>query len=188
MLINLVAALRVLPKHRRHIDISENDKDTILTRILNAARQIDIKRRINAGSLQQAQNIYSALAKRKHELRNHLRQGTPGEPGEDADVDGVITQHQPPTQEVGGDQAAVVETELMNALTKQSSALLERPYVEKKGRNDFLVMKPDIKDPFVTVIPNAIYYNIEKKCVNWLDDCSLQGIRNQLLRKVKSPF
>ncbi|XP_047523903.1 uncharacterized protein LOC125062200 [Pieris napi] len=86
------------------------------------------------------------------------------------------------------DLEGLIENELKNALALKSSALNDRPVLQKRGRNDFLVMKPDVVDPFVTVVPNNIYYNIEKKCVNWLDDCNLQGIRSRLLQKVKSPF
>lgn len=86
------------------------------------------------------------------------------------------------------DFEGLIENELKNALSLKSSALNDRPVVQKRGKNDFLVMKPDVLDPYVTVVPNNIYYNIEKKCVNWLDDCTVQGIRARLLQKVKSPF
>lgn len=82
----------------------------------------------------------------------------------------------------------LVENELLNALSKKASALLDRPYVQKKGRNDFLVIHPEVSDPFVTIIPNDIYYNSEKKCVNWLDDCNRKGLRERLLQKVNSPY
>lgn len=85
-------------------------------------------------------------------------------------------------------EAKLIESELKNALAHKKSALFDKPFVEHHGRNDFLVIQPEHKDPFVTVIPNAIYYNIEKRCVNWLDDCNLQGIRARLLRGVKSPY
>lgn len=81
----------------------------------------------------------------------------------------------------------LVETELKLALTHKKSALFDRPYVEKHGKNDYLVLRPEVVDPFVTVVPNHMYYNIEKKCVNWLDDCSLRGIRARLLRGANSP-
>ncbi|PZC75933.1 hypothetical protein B5X24_HaOG205326 [Helicoverpa armigera] len=80
------------------------------------------------------------------------------------------------------EHADLVEKELTVALADKQSALFDRPYVEKKGKNDFLVLRPDVIDPFVTVVPNHMYYNIEKTCVNWLDDCSLNGIRQRLLR------
>ncbi|RVE51051.1 hypothetical protein evm_004342 [Chilo suppressalis] len=86
------------------------------------------------------------------------------------------------------EQAVIVEKELLDTYNKETSALLHRPYVEKKGYNDFLVMKPHLHDPYVTVVPNAIFYDIEKKCVNWLDDCSLRGIRAKLLHKVNWPY
>ncbi|XP_048005944.1 uncharacterized protein LOC125241476 [Leguminivora glycinivorella] len=65
------------------------------------------------------------------------------------------------------------------------SELLGKPYVETKGRNDYLVIQSHSLDPFVTVIPNSIYYDVEKKCVNWLDACSLKGIREHLLQRVQ---
>ncbi|CAH2103370.1 unnamed protein product [Euphydryas editha] len=90
--------------------------------------------------------------------------------------------------EVQDEFEGLVENELLNALSKKSSALLDRPYVQKKGRNDFLVIRPDMTDPFVTIVPNDIYYNSEKKCVNWLDDCNQKGLRERLLQKVNSPY
>ncbi|KAJ8737486.1 hypothetical protein PYW08_000081 [Mythimna loreyi] len=80
------------------------------------------------------------------------------------------------------EHAFLVEHELKTALSNKKSALHDRPYIEKQGRNDFLVMQPEVIDPFVTIVPNQVYYDIEKKCVNWLDDCSLKGIRERLLR------
>ncbi|XP_022833109.1 uncharacterized protein LOC111361016 [Spodoptera litura] len=80
------------------------------------------------------------------------------------------------------DHAQLVEQELKGALSHKKSALYDRPFVEKRGKNDYLVMRPEVVDPFVTVVPNQMYYNIEKTCVNWLDDCSLNGIRDRLLR------
>ncbi|CAH0716601.1 unnamed protein product, partial [Brenthis ino] len=82
----------------------------------------------------------------------------------------------------------LVENELLNALSKKAAAVLDRPFLQKKGRNDFLVIKPNLKDPFVTIVPNDIYYNAEKKCVNWLDDCNRKGLRERLLQKVNSPY
>lgn len=82
--------------------------------------------------------------------------------------------------------AELVEAELKYALEKKSSALYDRPVVEQMGRNDFLVINPGDVDPFVTVIPNDIYYNHEKTCVNWLEDCSYQGMRARLWQKLKS--
>ncbi|KAJ8737312.1 hypothetical protein PYW07_000583 [Mythimna separata] len=82
--------------------------------------------------------------------------------------------------DAAGDHAYLVEKELK--LANANSALHDRPYIEKLGRNDFLVMQPEAVDPFVTVIPNQVYYDIEKKCVNWLADCSLKGIRERLLK------
>ncbi|CAG4942574.1 unnamed protein product [Colias eurytheme] len=86
------------------------------------------------------------------------------------------------------DLEGLIENELKNALALKSSALMDRPVVQKRGKNDFLVMKARVSDPFVTVVPNDIYYNIEKKCVNWLDDCNAKGIKAKLLQKIKSPF
>lgn len=90
--------------------------------------------------------------------------------------------------EVQDELDGLVENELLNALSQKASALLDRPYVQKKGRNDFLVIRPDMTDPFVTIVPNDIYYNSEKKCVNWLDDCNQKGLRERLLQKVNYPY
>lgn len=84
--------------------------------------------------------------------------------------------------------ASLVEKELLRTLDKRSSATLSKPFVQKKGRNDFLVIQSDPSDPFVTVVPNDIYYNVEKKCVNWLDDCNQKGLRGRLLQKVHGPY
>ncbi|KAI8430581.1 hypothetical protein MSG28_000803 [Choristoneura fumiferana] len=89
----------------------------------------------------------------------------------------------------GEDLAQILREENeLKGIGSESSVLLERPYIQHKGKHDFLVMESDHVDPFVTVVPNNIYYNVEKPCVNWLDSCSLQGIRAHLLQKVRSPF
>lgn len=85
-------------------------------------------------------------------------------------------------------QDKLTEEELKNSFKSKKSALHDHPYLETKGKSDFLVLRPDVEDPSVTVIPNSIYINIEKKCVNWLDDCSLKGIKARLLRGVRSPY
>lgn len=113
------------------------------------------RRSINPVSLDKAKNLYK-LMKKKEEPKKILR-----------------------AQEAHQD---LVEKELKMALTVKKSALHDRPYIEKKGKNDFLVIHPEVIDPFVTVVPNHIYYNIEKSCVNWLDDCSLIGLRERLLK------
>lgn len=84
--------------------------------------------------------------------------------------------------------SGLVEKELQSTVQKKTSALLDKATVEKRGRNDFLVFETGVEDPFVTIIPNNIYYNIEKKCANWLDDCSLKGIRDRLLQRDNSPY
>ncbi|XP_061720567.1 uncharacterized protein LOC133527532 [Cydia pomonella] len=81
----------------------------------------------------------------------------------------------------------VEEQELTKVARSSASELLGKPYVETRGRNDYLVIQSNNVDPFVTVIPNSIYYDIEKKCVNWLDACSLKGIRAHLLQRVQDP-
>lgn len=86
------------------------------------------------------------------------------------------------------DEASLIEKELVAALAHKKSALLDKPFIESNGRNDYLVLHPAYRDPFVTVIPNMIYYNIEKGCVNWLDDCNLHGMKARLLRQVQSPY
>lgn len=82
---------------------------------------------------------------------------------------------------------AVLESEIKNAISTNNTALYNRPYIEHHGLNDFIVMRPGSTDMFATVIPNSIYYNIEKKCVNWLDNCNLNGLRKELLNKIGSP-
>ncbi|CAH2036040.1 unnamed protein product, partial [Iphiclides podalirius] len=91
----------------------------------------------------------------------------------------------PPTKD---SMANVVEKELKFAMGMKSSALLDKPYVMKTGDKEFLVLHPGAADPFVTVIPNDIYYNVEKTCVNWLEDCSAQGVRSRLLERIRSPY
>ncbi|KAI5636999.1 hypothetical protein NE865_10299 [Phthorimaea operculella] len=96
---------------------------------------------------------------------------------------------QPEELREGNDERnELVINELQNSPSMKSSVLLRDAWVQKRGRNDFLVLAEEAKDPFVTVIPNNIYYNIEKKCVNWMDDCSMQGVRMKLLQKVNSPY
>lgn len=164
---------------RRLEDNISRGQDSSLRHLMNIiiSSQKD-GRRLNAESLSAARGMYKKITKNmsKSQIKKWLRQNVAGNEG-----------LQNPDITVGEEQASVVEEELKTALNQQKSALYDRPYVEKMGRNDFLVMKPDVMDPFVTVIPNAIYYNIEKKCVNWLDDCSLKGIRARLLRGVHSP-
>lgn len=96
--------------------------------------------------------------------------------------------HRPEVESAKSKHAEIVEKELQAVISRQYSALKDNPYVEKKGQNDFLVLQAEEGDPFVTIIPNNIYYPVEKKCVNWLDDCSIQGIRARLLEKVMSPY
>lgn len=96
--------------------------------------------------------------------------------------------HNASVTEMQDEMEVLVENELLNALSKKASALLDRPYLQKKGRNDFLVIHPELNDPFVTIVPNDMYYNSEKKCVNWLDDCNRKGLRERLLQKVNSPY
>ncbi|XP_063547004.1 uncharacterized protein LOC134754616 [Cydia strobilella] len=81
----------------------------------------------------------------------------------------------------------VEEQELGKLVRSSASELLGKPYVETRGRNDYLVIQSNNMDPFVTVVPNSIYYDVEKKCVNWLDACSLKGIRAHLLQRVQDP-
>lgn len=131
-------------------------------------------RRVNPISLAKAKDYYAALKKtvragpNKNAMKKILRQ-------DEADVEDVK-------------RGVLVENELKNSLDHKKSALYDRPYVEHQGKNDYLVMREDIFDSFVTVVPNHIYYNAEKKCVNWLDDCSLGGIRARLLRGAMSPY
>lgn len=77
--------------------------------------------------------------------------------------------------------------ELRNVLADPLTGLLQNPWIEKQGHNDFLVMKPDIPE-FNKVIPNDIFYEIEKKCVNWLDGCSINDMAQRLLHKMKYPW
>lgn len=135
-------------------------------------------RRLNAESLAKARGKYKKLTKNmsRDQIKNWLREKA--QTASEGAGKEISVRHE---------QAMLVEEELKSAVNDHKSALNDRPYIEKLGRNDFLVMNPDVIDSFVTVVPNAIYYNIEKKCVNWLDDCSLKGIRARLLRGVQSP-
>ncbi|XP_047040965.1 uncharacterized protein LOC124645223 [Helicoverpa zea] len=102
-------------------------------------------RAINPVSLARARDYYES----QHQEKSALRTGN---------------DEQKTSQD---EHADLVEKELTVALADKQSALFDRPYVEKKGKNDFLVLRPDVVDPFVTVVPNHMYYNIEKTCVNW---------------------
>lgn len=88
---------------------------------------------------------------------------------------------------INSDDKHIIETEISDALSQNSSAINQRPYIEQLGLNDFIVMRPAAEDKFVTIIPNNIYYGIQKKCVNWLDNCSQKGIQDRLLRQISSP-
>ncbi|KAG6443183.1 hypothetical protein O3G_MSEX002699 [Manduca sexta] len=178
-MLKIAQTIRVMPYHIRAIERKIIDDASMreLTRFLNDPEVFKVARRsINSDKLAKARELYRILKKTvyreddKPVLRQAIYKKTTKKPQ-------VVDEH-----------ASIVETELKNALTHKKSALYDRPYVEKAGRNDFLVIRPDVVDPYVTVIPNAIYYNIEKKCVNWLDDCSLKGIRARLLRGVQSPY
>lgn len=81
----------------------------------------------------------------------------------------------------------VMDAEMKEIFSHNTTGLDLKPYLETKGHNDYIVLHHDQADPFVTVIPNDIYYNIEKKCVNWLDNCNAKGLREQLMMKVLSP-
>lgn len=173
----MVQPLRVLQSsYRREAQSNENQK--LLRRILEnlAGTKLyltsDTRREISPDEMSKSRNIYEAIAKNNAKRAKELLRivGVPG----------LIPEHHNFTK--------VVETELQSVVHKKSAALLDRPVIEKSGNNDFLVFEASRDDPFVTVIPNNIYYNVEKKCVNWLDDCSLKGIRAKLLQKEHFPF
>lgn len=85
------------------------------------------------------------------------------------------------------DAAQVAVDELTTALRDGPTELLTNPWVEKQGLNDFLVMKA-FENDFSKVIPNDIFYQIEKKCVNWLDKCSINGLSARLLKQLHYPW
>lgn len=180
-ILEVVQPLRVLqPSQRRQAQ--SNDNRQILRRILEnlagtklyLTNDISAKRRhITTEEMGRSRNIYEAIAKNKQALRQ-----------------GKIVPSMSVTDNIAENHhyAKLVENELKATIHKKSSALLDRPTMEKKGNNDFLVFQPKTQDMYVTVIPNNIYYNIEKKCVNWLDECSLKGIQEKLLQRDHSPF
>lgn len=126
--------------------------------------------------MSKARNIYEAIARNKEDqekfINKNIRLTNKGQSsiGRNYEFSGLV------------------EKELQSTVLKQTSALMDKPTVEKRGRNDFLVFQSGLADPYATVIPNNIYYNIEKKCANWLDDCSLMGIRERLLQRERSPY
>lgn len=153
--------------------IHNNENRNILRRTLeNLARTklyltSSARRDISPIEMSKSRNIYEAIARNRKD-------------------DMPLAKHE--TQPMNPHFAGLIEQELQMTSQKKSSALLEKATVQKRGRNDFLVFESSDDDPFVTVIPNNIYYSIEKSCVNWLDDCSLKGIRERLLQKEYSPF
>lgn len=133
-----------------------------IDKILDFLNSLSTRRAVDPKKLSMARQIYKRLKK------SHLRQ-----------------ESSPPDEYI--EQAKQAETELKSTLVQTKPAILERPFIEESGKNDFLVMGLDDADKHVTIIPNHIYYNVEKKCVNWMDDCSLKGIRQRLLRGVQWP-
>lgn len=125
--------------------------------------------------MSQSRNIYEAIDKNKeNEARQRAEEISNGPTKNSKTKDDELSK--------------LVEEELKLAVFQESSALLDKATIEKMGRNDFLVLENGNHDRFVTVIPNDIYYNIEKICANWLDDCNLKGIRDRLLQRENSPF
>lgn len=152
------------------------ENGVIISKIVRLLLNADPARRnINLASLKRARGLYDIIAQDMKDKKK--KQLLSAEPAEKEERPGIINK-----------DAIIAEAELKDSLAQKNSALLDRPIVEHKGKDDFLVMRPDIVDPFVTVIPNAMYINIEKKCVNWLDDCSLRGIRARLLKGMQSPY
>lgn len=143
-----------LNKFKRSDDSSALSK--VVRYIVEAKLNSNNRRSLNADKISKAKKLFNYL-KSKSESRPVMRQ-------------------------TSDDHAEITEKELKNTLSQKKSMLHDRPYIEKKGENDFLVLRPAVVDPFVTVVPNHIYYNIEKTCVNWLDDCSMTGLRERLLR------
>lgn len=174
----------VLSKRTKVKDSDENDLDQeslwqILRAIISRAKEnIPFNGRRHDRDNAQVRYFYKTLSNAVdvEDFKDWLRHESTGQR-----VEGL---HGRPRDEL----ASLVEKELLHTLEKRSSAKLSKPFVQKKGRNDFLVIQSDPSDPFVTVVPNDIYYNVEKKCVNWLDDCNQKGIRDRLLQKVQGPF
>lgn len=165
-MISTVQPLRVLNEKKL-----SNEQELDLRSLLNTLIGITSGRRNNHQTIKDARGLYKRITKdmSKDQIKKWLRE-------QPMRFGSAKTETQLRTA-----QATVVEKELASALNEHHSALMDQPFVEQQGKNDFLVMKKNKADPFVTVVPNAIYYNIEKKCVNWLDDCSLRGIRARLL-------
>lgn len=181
MLFDPSQSLRELLRYRRRQpeDIhfkqkSENPLRKVLQSLANTKLLLtDERRMFSPSDIAKAKKMVSMLTQKMSngQLKKLLR-------------DSIIAP-QEVVEGTGPEFQIVVEKELEASISKLKSALLDTSYVEKKGQNDFLVLATDVTH--VPYIPNNIYYNIEKKCVNWMDDCSLQGIRSKLLQKVKSP-
>lgn len=179
-ILEAVQPLRVLHSSYRR-QLQNNENRNILRRVLENLASTKLyltsnaRKYISPAEMSKSRNIYEAIARnraavvkvRPKKSRMAQNRGTIGH-----------------NKEFSG----LVEQELLSTVQKQTSALLDKPHLEKKGRNDYLVFNPGVEDPYVTIIPNNIYYNIEKKCANWLDDCSLKGIRERLLQRENSPF
>ncbi|XP_026315485.1 uncharacterized protein LOC113226898 [Hyposmocoma kahamanoa] len=167
------------PSYKRQIHNNENRN--ILRRILENLASTKLyltnnaRRYISPYEMSQSRNIYEAIAKNKE---NEAKQRA-------VEISTDPTKNPKPNDD---EFSKLVEKELKVTIVKESSALLDKATIEKMGRNDFLVLETGNEDPFVTVIPNNIYYNIEKICANWLDDCNLKGIRDRLLHRENSPF
>lgn len=164
----------------QEISETSRNQDSTLRSLINLLSTHSNGRRLNAESIAKAKEMYKSITKNmsKKQIKKWLRQEVGAVENKATDPEDIVANE---------DQVALVERELTSALYDKKSALYDRPYLEKMGENDFLVINDDLTDQYVTVIPNAIYYNIEKKCVNWLDDCSLKGIRARLLRGAHSP-
>ncbi|XP_046977513.1 uncharacterized protein LOC124543358 [Vanessa cardui] len=167
--------------NKRYLDPSiKYTEQKYFSNILDKMARLEEKslfdeRRSRRADMSQMKLLYDALSDQisAAQFKKWLRQ---------EDIDG------PDEASVKENLEKLVENELINALSKKSSAILDKPYVQKKGRNDFLVIKTELRDPFVTIVPNDIYYNSEKKCINWMDDCNQKGLRERLLQKVNSPY
>lgn len=173
----------VFSKRPKVQDSDESDLDQesiwrIFGAVSRAKENIPLKGRRHDTDDAQARYFYKTLSKAVdvEDFKDWLRH--------ESTVQGGEGRHKNPRNEL----ASLVEKELLRTLDKRSSAMLSKPFVQKKGRNDFLVIQSDPSDPFVTVVPNDIYYNVEKKCVNWLDDCNQKGLRGRLLQKVHGPY
>ncbi|XP_063373888.1 uncharacterized protein LOC134661666 [Cydia amplana] len=167
-------------------------KSIVLVQLATALRILPLPNKLNVNSqapTMRRNNFIERMLDSFNHNKNSLR---PSRPKSNYGMRTAIRQQEEPLdspvvspRKLAKEQ--VEEKELEKLVQSSGSELLAKPYVETRGRNDYLVLQSKSLDPYVTVIPNSIYYDVEKKCVNWLDACSLKGIKTHLLQRVQDP-